>query len=91
MKKEVIFQGFGWGYLLDFLVDEELVDGCLFVLVGLYLLGCSEEVVVVCWCDCVQGLVVECLWVFLWDNVIVLWESGMDIGGDDLVGVRCFW
>lgn len=62
IKKEIILQGMGWGYMPQFLVEEELKYGLLYSIAGRYLPGKVEEVVAARRSDRPHGPVANRLW-----------------------------
>lgn len=62
IKKEIILQGMGWGYMPQFLVEEELQAGHLHSIAGRYLPGKVEELVAARRNDRPHGPVANRLW-----------------------------
>jgi DNA-binding transcriptional LysR family regulator len=65
MKKELIFQGMGWGHLPHYLIEQELNDGTLLPITGEYFRGGQVELVAARRRDAPHGPIANRLWRFL--------------------------
>ncbi|ALN93548.1 LysR family transcriptional regulator [Lysobacter gummosus] len=75
MKKDIIAQAMGWGHMPGFMIEDELRDGRLQSIVGRYLPGRREQLVVARRRDRAQGPVANRLWDYLLEHAPAFRDS----------------